>query len=162
MNGYSRDLLQERVAVAKRYEEQSQTFGGSSTVTKYEWLNKAESDHGFWCKHDWTRGLKAMHEGALDAYDIVTFRMDFDPAIDRWCLLLYEGKWYQIQNLNGSQRENKLQIQAIEMANQKVTIVEPTPEPESNSGTTDETTPATEVMGTETNAPVNPEPQNEG
>ena len=47
MNGYSRDLLQERVAVAKRYEEQSQTFGGSSTVTKYEWLNKAESDHGF-------------------------------------------------------------------------------------------------------------------
>ena len=175
MNGYSRDLLQERVAVAKRYDEQSQTFGGSSTVTKYEWLNKAESDHGFWCKHDWTRGLKAMHEGALDAYDIVTFRMDFDPAIDRWCLLLYEGKWYQIQNLNGSQRENKLQIQAIEMANQNVTIVEPTPEPASNSGTTDETEPATEATGTTdetepateatgtgTNEPVNPEPQNEG
>ena len=158
MNGYSRDLLQERVAVAKRYEEQSQTFGGSSTVTKYEWLNKAESDHGFWCKHDWTRGLKAMHEGALDAYDIVTFRMDFDPAIDRWCLLLYEGKWYQIQNLNGSQRENKLQIQAIEMANQNVTIVEPKPEPASNAGTTDETTPDPEP---ETPA-VNPEPQNEG
>ena len=163
MNGYSRDLLQERVAVAKRYEEQSQTFGGSSTVTKYEWLNKTESDHGFWCKHDWTRGLKAMHEGALDAYDTVMFRMDFDPAIDRWCLLQFDGKWYQIQSLNGSYHENKLQITAIEMANQKVTIVEPTPEPESNSGTTDETTPATEVTGTETNTPaVNPEQQNNG
>ena len=103
-----------------------------------------------------------MHEGALDAYDTVTFRMDFDPAIDRWCLLQYEGKWYQIQSLNGSYHENKLQITAIEMANQKVTIVEPTPEPESNAGTTDETTPATEATETETNAPVNPEPQNEG
>ena len=162
MNGYSRDLLQERVAVAKRYDEQSQTFGGSSTVTKYEWLNKVESDHGYWCKHDWTRGLKAMHEGALDAYDTVTFRMDFDPAIDRWCLLQYEGKWYQIQSLNGSQRENKLQITATEMANQQVTIVEPTPEPESNSGTTDETTTDADATGTETNTPVNPEQQNNG
>ena len=162
MNGYSRDLLQERVAVAKRYEEQSQTFGGSSAVTKYEWLNKVESDHGFWCKHDWNRGVKAMHEGAMDAYDTVMFRMDFYPAIDRWCLLQFDGKWYQIQSLNGSQRENKLQITAIEMANQQVTIVEPTPEPESNSGTTDETTPATEGTGTETDTPVNPEPQNEG
>ena len=162
MNGYSRDLLQERVAVAKRYEEQSQTFGGSSTVTKYEWLNQVESDHGFWCKHDWNKGVKSLREGAMDAYDTVMFRMDFDPAIDRWCLLQFDGKWYQIQSLNGSYHENKLQITAIEMANQKVTIVEPTPEPESNSGTTDETTPDAEATGTETNTPVNPEPQNEG
>ena len=116
-----------------------------------------------------------MHEGALDAYDTVMFRMDFDPAIDRWCLLQFDGKWYQIQSLNGSQRENKLQITATEMANQQVTIVEPTPEPEptptptpdpepeSNSGTTDETTPATDVTGTETNtSAVNPEQQNNG
>ena len=163
MNGYPRDLLQERVAIAKRYVEQNQTFGGSSTVTKYEWLNKVESDHGFWCKHDWTRGLKAMHEGALDAYDTVMFRMDFDPAIDRWCLLKFEGKWYQIQSLNGIQRENKLQITAIELANQQVNIVEPTPEPEptptpdpepaSNAGATDE--------GGESGA-VNPGQQNDG
>ena len=162
MNGYSRDLLQERVAVAKRYDEQSQTFGGSSTVTKYEWLNKVESDHGYWCKHDWNKGVKSLREGAMDAYDTVMFRMDFDPAIDRWCLLKFDGKWYQIQSLNGSYHENKLQITAIEMANQKVTIVEPTPEPASNASATDETTPDAEATGTETNTPVNPEPQNEG
>ena len=132
MNGYSRDLLQERVAVAKRYEEQSQTFGGSSTVTKYEWLNKAESDHGFWCKHDWNRGTNALREGAVDAYDTVMFRMDYDPNIDRWCLLQFDGVWYQIQSLNASFHENKIQITAIEMSNQDVTIVEPTPNDNDN------------------------------
>ena len=162
MNGYSRDLLQERVAVAKRVAQEMGDFGMASGGQQYEWLNQVESDHGFWCKHDWNKGVKSLREGAYDAYDTVMFRMDFDPAIDRWCLLQFEGKWYQIQSLNGSQRENKLQITAIEMANQKVTIVEPTPEPTSNSDTTDEKEPATEGTGTETNTPVNPEPQNEG
>ena len=92
--------------------------------------------------------MKSLRDGAMDAYDTVMFRMDFDPAIDRWCLLQFDGKWYQIQSLNGSYHENKLQITAIEMANQQVTIVEPTPD--------------AEATGTETNTPVNPEPQHEG
>ena len=154
--GYSTGMMNKRVTVAKRYEEQNPTFGGSTSVTKYEILGT------FWAAEDFNRGVKSLREGAYDAYDTVMFRMDFDPAIDRWCLLQFDGKWYQIQSLNGSYHENKLQITAIEMANQKVTIVEPTPEPASNAGATDETTPDAEGTGTETNTPVNPEPQNEG
>lgn len=144
MNGYSRDMLNERVVIAKPIKQEMGDFGMASAGVEYEWLNQVEEDHGYWCKHDWNRGLKAMQEGALDAYDIVTFRMDFDPNIGRWCLLQYEGVWYQIMNLNGSQRENKLQIQAKEMSNQDVTII----------------TPTTEVAGTEPT--VNPEQQNDG
>ena len=149
-------MMNKRVKVAKRYEEQNPTFGGSSSVTKYEILGT------FWAAEDFNRGVKSLREGAYDAYDTVMFRMRYNAEIDRWCLLQYQGKWYQIQSFNASYQDNQIQITATEMANQQVTIVDPTPEPESNSGTTDETEPATEGTGTETNTPVNPEPQNEG
>ena len=162
-------MMNKRVKVAKRYEEQNPTFGGSSSVTKYEILGT------FWAAEDFNRGVKSLREGAYDAYDTVMFRMRYNAEIDRWCLLQYQGKWYQIQSFNASYQDNQIQITATEMANQSVTIVEPTPEPEptptptpdpepeSNSGTTDETTPATDVTGTETNTPaVNPEQQNNG
>ena len=135
---YSSGMMNKRVKVAKRYEEQNPTFGGSTSVTKYEILGT------FWAAEDFNRGVKSLREGAYDAYDTVMFRMRYNAEIDRWCLLQYEGTWYQIQNLNGSQRENKLQIQAIEMSNQDVTII----------------TPTTEVAGTEPT--VNPEQQNDG
>ena len=108
------------------------------------------------------RMRQVLREGAYDAYDTVMFRMRYNAQIDRWCLLQYQGKWYQIQSFNESYQDNTIQITATEMANQKVTIVEPTPEPASNAGTTDETTTATDATETETNTPVNPEPQNEG
>ena len=145
-------MMNKRVTVAKRYEEQNPTFGGSTSVTKYEILGT------FWAAEDFNRGVKSLREGAYDAYDTVMFRMRYHEGVDRWCLLQYQGKWYQIQSFNESYQDNTIQITATEMANQKVTIVEP----ESNSGTTDETEPATEATGTETNTPVNPEPQNEG
>ena len=149
-------MMNKRVKVAKRYEEQNPTFGGSSSVTKYEILGT------FWAAEDFNRGVKSLREGAYDAYDTVMFRMRFHEGVDRWCLLKFHGKWYQIQSFNESYQDNTIQITAIEMANQNVTIVEPTPEPASNDGATDETEPATDATGTETNTPVNPEPQNEG
>ena len=145
-------MMNKRVKVAKRYEEQNPTFGGSTSVTKYEILGT------FWAAEDFNRGVKSLREGAYDAYDTVMFRMRYHEGIDRWCLLKFHGKWYQIQSFNESYQDNTIQITATEMANQKVVIVEP----ESNSGATDEKEPATEVTGTETNTPVNPEPQNEG
>ena len=153
---YSSGMMNKRVTVAKRATTQDSTFGGGSSVTKYELLGT------FWAAEDFNRGVKSLREGAYDAYDTVMFRMRYNAEIDRWCLLQYQGKWYQIQSFNADYQQNQIQITAIEMANQNVTIVEPTPEPESNSGATDETEPATEETETETNTPVNPEPQNEG
>ena len=53
------------------------------------------------------------------------FRMRYNEQIDRWCLIQYHGKWYQIQSFNEDYQENQIQITATEMANQNVTIVEP-------------------------------------
>ena len=144
MNGYSRDLLQERVAVAKRVAQEMGDFGMASGGQQYEWLNQVESDHGFWCKHDWNRGTKALREGAVDAYDTVMFRMRYNAQIDRWCLIKYHDVWYQIDSFNASYHDNSIQITAREMSNQDVTII----------------TPTTEVAATEPT--VNPEQQNDG
>ena len=124
-------MMNKRVKVAKRYEEQKPTFGGSTSVTKYEILGT------FWAAEDFNRGVKSLREGAYDAYDTVMFRMRYHEGIDRWCLLQFHGKWYQIQSFNEDYQENQIQMTAIEMVNQKVNIVEPA------------TTPATEVTGTE-------------
>ena len=110
--------MNKRVVVAKRTADDGATFGKSG-LPKYQILGT------FWMAETFTKGVKAMHEGALDAYDTVMFRCRFNKDIDRWCLLKYNGKWYQIQSFNEDYQENQIQMTAIEMANQKVTIVEP-------------------------------------
>ena len=114
---YSTGMMNKRVTVAKRATDTQETFGKAGQP-KYEILGT------FWMAEDFNRGVKSLREGAYDAYDTVMFRMRWNKDIDRWCLLKYHGKWYQIQSFNESYQENQIQITAIEMANQQVTIVE--------------------------------------
>ena len=115
--------MNKRVKVAKRATDTQETFGKAGQP-KYEWLRQ-DGDHAFWMGETFNRGVKAMHEGALDAYETVMFRCRYHEGIDRWCLLQYHGKWYQITSCNPEYQDNAIQMTAIEMANQKVTIVEP-------------------------------------
>ena len=120
---YSTGMMKYRVQVAKRATDESANFGKSGQP-KYEILGT------FWMGETFTKGVKAMHEGALDAYDTVMFRCRYNANIDRWCLLKYRGKWYQITSFNDDYQDNQIQITATELANQQVNIVDPTPEPE--------------------------------
>lgn len=113
---YSTGMMNKRVTVAKRAADDGATFGKSGQP-KYEIVGT------FWMAETFTKGVKAMHEGALDAYDTVMFRCRYNKNIDRWCLLRYHGKWYQITSFNEDYHENQLQMTAIEMANQNVNIV---------------------------------------
>ena len=115
---YSTGMMNKRVNVAKRATDTQETFGKSGQP-KYELLGT------FWMAEDFNKGVKSLREGALDAYDTVMFRMRYNPQIDRWCLLKYNGKWYQIQSCNEDFHDNQIQITAVELANQKVNIVEP-------------------------------------
>lgn len=113
---YSTGMMNKRVTVAKRAADDGATFGKSGQP-KYEIVGT------FWMAETFTKGVKAMHEGALDAYDTVMFRCRYNKNIDRWCLLRYHGKWYQITSFNEDYHENQLQMTAVEMANQNVNIV---------------------------------------
>ena len=113
--------MNKRITVAKRTVDESATFGKSGQ-SKYEILGT------FWMAETFTKGVKAMHEGALDAYDTVMFRCRYNANIDRWCLLKYHGKWYQITSFNEDYQENQIQMTAVELANQQVNIVPLVPE----------------------------------
>lgn len=118
---YSTGMISKRVTVAKRATVDDATFGKVGQP-KYEILGT------FWMAEDFNRGVKSLREGAFDAYDTVMFRMRWNKDIDRWCLLKYHGKWYQIQSFNESYQENQIQITAIELANQQVNIAYSTSE----------------------------------
>lgn len=115
---YTSGMLNKRVKIAKRLNDDFKTFGKSGQPM-YTILGE------FWAAETFNRGMKAMREGALDAYDTVMFRMRFNSAVDRWCLIQYLGKWYQITSLQEDYRDNQIQIIAVELANQKVNIVQP-------------------------------------
>lgn len=115
---YSAGMLNKRIKIARRVAAEMGAFGKNSAGQKYELLGT------FWASETWSKGVKALHEGALDAYDTVMFRMRYNASVDRWCLIQYNGKWYEIQSLHEDYHENQLQITAIERANQQVTIVE--------------------------------------
>lgn len=112
---YSTGMMNKRVTVAKRAADTQETFGKSGSP-KYEILGT------YWMAEDFNRGVKSLREGAYDAYDTVMFRCRYNKDFDRWCLLKYHDKWYQIQSFNESYQENQIQITAIELANQQVNI----------------------------------------
>ena len=113
---YSAGMINKRIVIAKRKADREETFGKAGQP-QYTILGE------FWAAEDFTRGVKAMHEGALDAYNTVMFRMRYYDGIDRWCLIKYDGKWYQITSCNASHQDNQIQITATEMPNQNVNIV---------------------------------------
>lgn len=84
--------------------------------------------------YEFMKGMRALREGALDAYDSVIFRLNFSgnvaKKITRESLIEMHGKIYQIQSLNEDYHDNKIIIRATEMTTQ-VNIV---PEPYSDGG----------------------------
>ena len=111
-------MLNKRIRIAKRAEEQGSNFGKSGQP-QYSWLG------WFWANESFSKGVKALQEGALDAYDTVMFRLRYTPCIDRWCLIRLNGTWYQILSFNADEHDNQIQITAQEMPNQNVTVITP-------------------------------------
>lgn len=109
--------MNKRIKIAKRVDSAGGDFGRSSGGQKYTMLGE------FWASKKFDKGMKSLREGAVDAYDTVMFRMRFNADIDRWCLIQYQGKWFQIQSFNEDYQTNEIQITAKEMANQNVMIV---------------------------------------
>ena len=112
---YSSGMLNKRITIATRAEE-AQEFGKQGQA-RYTILGQ------FWAAEDFNRGVKSLREGAYDAYDTVMFRLRYHECIDRWCVIRYDGKWYQINSFNASKQDNQIQITATEMANNP-TIIE--------------------------------------
>lgn len=102
--GYSAGFLNHRVLV--RNKKEAQGFGDT---TVYE-------DTGcVWANVTFSKGVKALHEGALDAYDTVLFRMRWNTLVKRDSQLVYEGAVYQIISFHADRLDNTIQITAQEI-----------------------------------------------
>lgn len=120
---YSAGMLEKKITFYRRATAEDGKYGKNSAGEKYELVGM------FNAAEDFNKGVKALRLGAVEAYDVVMFRMRYRKGIDRWCLIKYNGVWYEIESFNANQREDQIQITAHERVNQKVTIVEPKPDP---------------------------------
>ena len=68
-----------------------------------------------WANVTFSRGVKSLREGALDAYDTVIIRMRYNKTVNRDSLLVHDGTTYQITSFHRDFQENIIQITAVEM-----------------------------------------------
>ena len=68
-----------------------------------------------WANVTFSKGMKALHEGALDAYDTVIIRMRWNNIVNRDSHLVHDGREYQIQSFHRNYEENIVQITAQEV-----------------------------------------------
>ena len=106
MAGYSTDILRHRVAILNKKDADKVKFGGK---TEYEQVACVHADVTF------SKGVKSLREGALDAYDTVMIRMRWNNIVNKFSLLECDGITYQIQSLHADKQENTIQITATEM-----------------------------------------------
>ena len=98
--------MNHRVMIRNKKSPTEQTFGDT---IEYE-------DAGcVWANVIWSKGVKALHEGALDAYDTVLIRMRWNKLVRRDSQLVYDGVTYQIQSFHADRQDNTIQITATEI-----------------------------------------------
>ena len=100
-----------RVTILNKVQPSERQFGEKTGYRR---------DGSLWSSYEFSKGTRALREGALDAYDSVIFRMNFSAnvTVTRESLIECDGKVYQVQSLNSDRRENKIIIRATEMTTQ--------------------------------------------
>lgn len=104
---FNRGFLNKRIQVLNRTASQDGAFGrtgGQFEPTQTIWANVAFS-----------KGVKAMREGALDAYDTLMIRCDCHPSLKRESRLQYDGRTFQIESFNEDREQNEVQITCTEI-----------------------------------------------
>ena len=91
-----------------------------------------------WANLTFSKGVKSMREGALDAYDTVIIRMRYNSLISRDSLLLVDDKTYQIMSFHRNYQENIIQITAVEVVQGATTYTPSTPTTEPTTEMTPE------------------------
>lgn len=106
---YSAGILRHRITVLQREEAEDGIFGKGSAGISYAPVTQ------LWAAVDFSRGLKPMREGTLDAYDRVMIRTRWCPLLTRESRILYEDRTYQIESFHGDRQTDSIQITAVEL-----------------------------------------------
>lgn len=101
---YTSGLLKYRVTILNK-----QVATGFGETTSYQPAATV------WADVTWNKGVKALREGALDAYDTVLIRMRWNNIVTRDSRLKCDGVTYQIQSFHADRQDNTIQITATEI-----------------------------------------------
>lgn len=101
------------------------TIANKVVATQFGETTSYEEAKTVWANKGWKHGMKALQEGALDVYDKVLFRMNWNDIVRRDSILVCEGKKYQVLSLDGEFQKNEIEILAQELVNQQVVITKP-------------------------------------
>lgn len=104
--GYSTGLLNHRIMILNKVLPAQGEFGETTQYVVQSCV---------WANVTWSKGVKALREGALDAYDTIMVRMRYNTVVSRDSRLLIDGVTYQIQSLHADRQENTIQITATEI-----------------------------------------------
>ena len=116
---YNTGMLNKRVEVLRRCRREAGQRGRGSQEATFEVAGSR------WASVTWTKGARALQEGALEAYDVVMIRMRWNTLVDKDCRIRCEGKVYQVLQLNDDKKENQVQILAQEVVGDTVVVTVP-------------------------------------
>ena len=110
---YSSGMLNKRIEILNRTQAEDGDFGlDSGGVT---WEKTAED----WAAVDFVKGIRAMREGALDAYGVVLVRMRYTGKVNKRSRIVYDGETYVIlpETFHADFQNNTLQFNAQILVN---------------------------------------------
>ena len=108
---YSTGIMNKRATILTRATPTEGKFGRNSAGVTYT------EGSTIWCAIDWTRGTKAMREGALDAYDTYMLRCRYTAELTRESRIRYDGHTYQIDSFHADPMANTIQVTMTELTN---------------------------------------------
>ena len=115
--GYSTGMLRHRVAIMRRAFD-DKNFGKERG---YEYAATV------WAAVDFNRGSKSLREGAYDAYEHLIVRMRWTNIIDQYCMLVYEGRTFQIESCNVDKFDNQIQLTVKNVPGKDLSYLLPRP-----------------------------------
>lgn len=116
MTGYSAGMRDKRIDILNRAQ--------SGGIGKYG-RDSAGIDYAktvtVWASVTWAKGMRAMNEGAIDAYGVVLIRMNWNDKVNQRSRIVYDGETYQIlpETFHADKQANTIQFTAQVLINKK-------------------------------------------
>ena len=107
--GYGAGILTHRIGIFNRVAAEDDIYGLDSSGVVYDPLGE------LWANVTFNKGVKAMREGAMDAYDYIMVRTRYTDKVRRDSVLLHDSRYWRIESFHADYREDKIQMTCVEM-----------------------------------------------